>query len=1135
METPSRREDDGRTETAGPASRGGEPSQSFALGAVIAGRYRIEAFLAEGGMGQVYRAHDLDLDVPLALKTIHPGIASSADSLRRFKQEVLLARSVTHRNVCRIFDLQRDAATGVAFLTMEFLAGETLSSRIQRRGPLAAEVALPLIRQMADALDAAHRAGIVHRDFKSSNVMVVETGEEGRAVITDFGLAVTLGSPAAEGLRGDVAAGALVGTPAYMSPEQVRGEAVGPAADLYALGVVLFEMCTGELPFHGATGWDTARAHLTTAPPSPRTLATIDEAWEGAILRLLAKSPSERFATAYDAVRVLEGHVVDRAAAHHSLPAENDAFVGRTTELAAIAAQLDPANPHATRLLTVQGPGGAGKTRLAQRYGWDHLADWPGGVWFCDMSEARGVDAMATAVAASLGVPLRGDDPIVQLGHAIASRGRCLLVLDNFEQLVEHAEATLGRWLDRAPEASFLVTSQERLQLPGGRSFALEPLDPATQGVELFEVRAQAHRPGFVVDAANRPQVEAIARSLDGLPLAIELAASRLRMLSLEQLGARLRDRFKILAAGTGGRHATLRATLDWSWDLLAPWEQSAMMQVSVFEGGFTLEAAEAVVELSGFEETWLTLDVIQSLVDKSWLRARVVRGAPRFEMYTSVQEYASAKLRAWESGATSGSSADRASTSAVEAKHGAFYACMGTEAAIDSLDRHGGLERRSALQWELDNLVAACRRAIHRGDEATAVATYAASHKVFALTGPSAASIQLGREVLEKLAGPGERGRALATLAEAERLAGKMEEAREHYEAALSIHHEAGDRRSEGHVLGNLGIVRMEQGQLEKARAYYEAALVIQREMGNRSAEGIVLGNMGTSCHGLGLMEEARVRYEAALAIHREVGNRRFEGVILGNLAGLDLNTGRMEEAFAHYSAALAIHREAGDRRSEGIVLGNLGILHLEQGRMEEARSHYEAALAIHREVGNRRFEGVEVTNLGNLHQAAGRWEAARGLYEAALHINRAVGDRRLEGALLGNLGDVHRAQGRTEQARAHYDAALVIHREVGNRSFEAIVLASLGDLYCAQGRTEDARGCLGASIVLLRELGDQVELGKTLCSLGELRLRDDVAAARDLLAEAKSIAKDLAVEPESELARKIAGLREALGERQA
>ncbi len=1101
-----------------PSRRRRAPSAGLSPGAVIAGRYRIESCLASGGMGRVYRAQDLDLDVPLALKTIRPKIASDPDVLRRFKQEVLLARSVTHPNVCRIYDLGRDETTGVLFLTMEFLPGETLASRIRTRGVLPTETALALLRQMAEALDAAHRAGIVHRDFKSANVMLVPAPDGNRAVIMDFGLAMAVGSglatvrkalvpdaPAAATEDADTRAfrfrdrtvthelpaahsGEIVGTPAYMSPEQVRGSPAGPASDLYALGVVLFEMCTGHLPFGGATAIEIARAHLTRPPPRPSKLAAIDDAWERTILRLLSKEPDQRHATAREVVLTLEGRVNGKEVARYSLPAERDVFVGRTTELEALAAHLErPGSEAGTRLLTLLGPGGTGKTRLAQRYGWESLSRWPGGVWFSDLSEARSVEGIAKAVASALDVPL-GKDPVVQLGHAIAGRGENLIILDNFEQVAEHADATLERWLERATETSFLVTSRERLRLPGEAVHELEPLDPTTHAVELFEVRAQGNHPGFRIDESNRNKVEGIVRRLDGLPLAIELAAARLRMLSLDQLRDRLAERFKILAGGKRGRHATLRKTLDWSWELLHLWERSAIAQISVFEGGFALEAAEAVIDLSSHGEAPLVLDVLQSLVDKSWLRAKAALGAPRFEMYMTVHDYAREKLRPRDVKVGAGWPIDPTSPSEVEARHGAYYAEMGTEESVELLHRPGGVRKRAALQLESDNLVAACLRAITRRDEETAAAAYVAASVALELRGPIAASVRLGLDVIRTVHSLPRRARAVFHLANAERLSGKMEQARGHFEEALAIHREVGDRRNEGKVLGNLGLLSLDQGRMAEACEHLEAALAIQREVGNRRVEGIVLDSLGTLHRRLGRMEEARAHFEAALAIHREVGNRRFEGNALNNLGALHGDLGRMEEARVHFEAAVVIHREVGDRRVEGIGLGNLGVFNLEQGRLEEAREHFEAALVIHREVGNRRAEGL----------------------------------------VLGNLGAFHHDQGRLEEARSHYQAALAVHREVGHRRAEGVVLGSLGSLCCRQGHMEEARHYFDESISILRDLSDRLELGKVLCSVGEYELRQaDPAASRAALTEAESIAEDLAMAPESELARRIEELR--------
>ncbi|HEX9105220.1 MAG TPA: serine/threonine-protein kinase, partial [Polyangia bacterium] len=229
----------------------------------IAGRYRIVRFLARGGMGEVYEAEDLELGVRIALKTLRTLAGSDGSSesraIDRFKREVQLARKVTHANVCRIFDLGVDAAgdARTVFLTMELVDGESLADRLER-GRLAPAEALPLLQQMADALAAAHAAGIIHRDFKSSNVMIVDGGK--RAVVTDFGLA----RPRERHDDGSLSQeNALIGSPKYMAPEQVEGLALTPAADIYALGVVAFEMATGRLPFVGETPLATALKRLT--------------------------------------------------------------------------------------------------------------------------------------------------------------------------------------------------------------------------------------------------------------------------------------------------------------------------------------------------------------------------------------------------------------------------------------------------------------------------------------------------------------------------------------------------------------------------------------------------------------------------------------------------------------------------------------------------------------------------------------------------------------------------------------------------------------------------------------------------------------------------------------------------------
>ncbi len=309
----------------------------FRTGDVVAFRFRIVRYLAKGGMGELYEAEDLELRERIALKTILSHIADDERSIQMFKREVHLARQVTHPNVCRIYDVFRHRyaksvdrpASEVVLLSMELLHGETLADKLRREGRLSTQQSLPVVRQMAAGLTAAHRVGIVHRDFKSHNVMLVKPATadgEMRVVVTDFGLAWRSTHDENTALSLSLSTeGEISGTPAYMAPEQVEGGPVTPAADVYALGVVLYEMVTGTWPFVGENPLKVATKRLHEAPTSPRVhVPDLDPLWEATILRCLARRPEERFASAGEVVSALEEKLVEPAAA----PARRQQWTG---------------------------------------------------------------------------------------------------------------------------------------------------------------------------------------------------------------------------------------------------------------------------------------------------------------------------------------------------------------------------------------------------------------------------------------------------------------------------------------------------------------------------------------------------------------------------------------------------------------------------------------------------------------------------------------------------------------------------------------------------------------------------------------------------------------------------------------
>ena len=290
--------------------------RTFDAGDLVSGRFRVVRFIARGGMGEVYEAEDLELGERIAIKTIREDIAEDERVNQRFRREVQLARKITHPNICRIFDLfqhqfagPREGAPPVLFVTMELLSGETLAQRLKRDGPMTAEQARPIVAQMAAALSAAHAADIVHRDFKSSNVVLLPPArpwDPPRAVVTDFGLAYSV-SDSTKGVTLS-GSGDLLGTPDYMAPEQVEGGPVTPATDVYALGIVLYETVTGVRPFVGDTPIASALRRVAGPPAKPpRELApNLPPAWDAAIMTCLARLPSRRFPDASFVLQALD-------------------------------------------------------------------------------------------------------------------------------------------------------------------------------------------------------------------------------------------------------------------------------------------------------------------------------------------------------------------------------------------------------------------------------------------------------------------------------------------------------------------------------------------------------------------------------------------------------------------------------------------------------------------------------------------------------------------------------------------------------------------------------------------------------------------------------------------------------------
>ena len=688
-----------------------------------------------------------------------------------------------------------------------------------------------------------------------------------------------------------------------------------------------------------------------------------------------------------------------------SISPERDDFVGRETELSALKAAWSGGD----RLLTLLGPGGSGKTRLARHFalGVRDSDELETRVWFCDLAQARTGLEVIEVVARKLDLPLArsGEVETLALGvaHALAEAGRCVLVLDNLEQVVDDARAVIEQWLDLAPEAMLLVTSRERLRVAGERCITLGSLPLPSVGasaeailsadsVKLFVSRASAARSEFAAQVADcAPELAALVRKLEGLPLAIELCAARIVSLSPAQLLERLDQRFETLVdrRGRSGRQATLEATIDWSWQLLGAVEHQALSQCTVFRGDFDLEGAEAVVVT---EPPQPGLDLLESLIDRSLVSVRESSAGPRrYFLLESVREFCEGRLE--------GSKRREA-----EERHAVFY-----------LARYRDVPRGSlASQADEPNLIAVHERALRNEDSGRALDAALALEPVLSTRGPVQRLIELLDTAMQGAPSSASLSRAMLSRGLAKSSAGDIAGAAVDFVSAA----EADDKALAMHACARLGVARTWLGKLDDAEVALERGNKLRAEEGDPFAAGQV---------------------EMAFGILRS-----FQG--------------RMTDALEHYAAALELLRASGAKRDEGMALENLGNRHLERGDLPEAADYLNAALELFRELGDLRLEAHTLGDVAVLQAELGNFEESGRVLERAVSLAQRVGDRHWQGVLRGFLGDLALEQDDPAAACEHYRFATDQLSRVGNRRFAAVFKAALAAAEALAGRAARA-----------------------------------------------------------------------------
>jgi predicted ATPase/class 3 adenylate cyclase/DNA-binding CsgD family transcriptional regulator len=735
-------------------------------------------------------------------------------------------------------------------------------------------------------------------------------------------------------------------------------------------------------------------------------------------------------------------------APHHNLPTPLTALVGREAQVQALRTLLQRDD---IRLVTLTGPGGIGKTRLALQVGLDLLDKFPDGVFFVNLAPISQPDLVIPTIAATLGVREVAGQPLIESLHAYVRDRQMLLLLDNFEQVVD-AALPVSALLEPAASVKVLVTSRAVLHLHNEQEFPVPALQlPRTQplpelqalsqyeAVALFIQRARTVQPDFQVTNDNAPAVAEICARLDGLPLAIELAAVRIKLFSPPALLARLQHRLTLLTGGGRDRpvrQQTLQAAIDWSYDLLSTPEQRLFQRLAVFRGGATLDAITAVCNPDTTNLAPLVIDVLDgviSLMDKSLLRRHqpelgTADDEPRFSMLETIQEHAWARL------AASGESA------AVQAQHASYFLALAEEAEpllkgatqerwLARLDaEHDNL--RAALAWTQNEkhaesglrLAGALWRFWYiRGyysegrahltavlsrpgsvepDVATPALTAARARAVHGAgvlawgQGDYATAAAYSQESLalhQALNDPAGQANALNTLGLVARSQGDFPHARTLHTESLTLRRRLGDQWGVANALLNLGVVAWNQAAYAEARRLLEESLVLDRAMGDRWGSAVVLDNLGMVLRSQGDLPRARALLEESLAIRRALGDRWGIASALQHLAGVAQAQGNAEEAQVLLDESLALYRDVGDINSSALTLRDLAVLAADKDDYRGAWAWLAESLEIWQVGGTPAgiAQGLECAawlagRQGRLPQAARLWGAAEALREA-------------------------------------------------------------------------------------------------------------------------------------------------------
>ena len=797
----------------------------------------------------------------------------------------------------------------------------------------------------------------------------------------------------------------------------------------------------------------------------------------------------------------------------NNLPQQLTSFVGRHREVADLKELFEK-----SRLVTLIGSGGCGKTRLSLHLASDLLEEFADGVWVVELESLAEPAFVPQSVAGVLSVAeVPGQDIATTLEAALADK-RLLLMLDNCEHVLTACAQLTDSLLRSCPHIKIMATSREALGIPGEAAHRVPSLavpdakvhivpDKLAQyeSARLFLERANSASPLFALTEENASEVAQVCRQVDGIPLAIELAAARVRSLSVGDISSRLATSFQLLTGGSRTalpRQQTLRATIEWSYNLLSDPEKTVLRRLSLFAGGCTPAAAQSACGGTTIDESEV-LDLVISLNDKSLVVAQTGREKTRYHLLATVSQYAAERLEEF------------GETNAVAAKHSEHFRNLADEASGKLI----GPEQQlwlDALEADHDNLRKALSLSLQdsKGGERALQLASALSRFWFMRGYLTEGRDRLNAALIHPAsADPSARRAQVLNAAGAFAWSqGDYVAARRLYEGSLEIRRLLGDRRGIAGTVNNLGLVAKEQGYFALARSHYEESLAVHRELEDQIGINACLNNLGGLACDHGDFVMAKTLHAESLAICRHLEDNEGIGTSLNNLGLVDFALGDYGVARERYHESLAIREAAGDRRGAATCLANLGAVEHAVGDYIQAQDLCERALAEQRELSDMRGLAITLDTLGAIASEQEDYIAARAYYNEALRLNREHGHRAWEATNLNNLGVVAHQLGELAEARSLQEQSLAIMREVGYKQGFALVFEALAALAASEGNAkrcirlyaaaDSAREALGTPRLPTARAAYEADLRNTKVMLSEPALAEAQSEGRAMSA---------------------------------